>query len=361
MPAIRPALPVGSVSPNSYVVEVRPGSYRAASSGVRRSAGTAAYVIVVGQAWPISTWVQPTYPTARRTCACRSPADASAHGAPARPCPTAVAMSSCQYGWNSTSSTRWPYRSWVRSFGGFSFATRPHSSACSLPATRPRSARDASVAWSACRTQASARTASPAIGSYPVSSGTWLVTSCVALMIETVRGPGHRAVPAVAPGDVVHPVPAGSGRGAAAEQVTQQLHRHRDGPLPDRRPRSREDQRPPLAGVRADHAEVHGAHGLVRRPASGAGDARDPHPDGGSEPGPCTLRQRRGHLRAHRTVLGQQNAGDVEQLLLRRVPVCGDAAEHPPRRAGAGGQPRREQPARARLGGGDGESPVGQG
>ena len=32
----------------------------AASSGDRRSAGTAAYVIVVGQAWPISTWVQPT-------------------------------------------------------------------------------------------------------------------------------------------------------------------------------------------------------------------------------------------------------------------------------------------------------------
>ena len=72
----------------------------------------------------------------------------------------------------------------------------PHSWACSLPASRPRSASEASVAASACRRQASASTVSPAIGSWPMSGGTWLATSCVGLMIGTVRRPGRPSAPA---------------------------------------------------------------------------------------------------------------------------------------------------------------------
>ena len=46
-------------------------------------------------------------------------------------------MSSCQEGWNSTSSTRLPKRSWVRSFGGFSLASRPSSIVSRRPAIAP--------------------------------------------------------------------------------------------------------------------------------------------------------------------------------------------------------------------------------
>ncbi len=52
-------------------------------------------------------------------------------------CSTDAPSSSCQAGWNSTSSTRLPTRSWVLSFGGFSLARAPSSIIRALPATAP--------------------------------------------------------------------------------------------------------------------------------------------------------------------------------------------------------------------------------
>ena len=52
------ACSLGSRSPKSYSVAASSGSYRAASSGLARSAGTAAYVIEIGQLCPASTWPQ---------------------------------------------------------------------------------------------------------------------------------------------------------------------------------------------------------------------------------------------------------------------------------------------------------------
>ena len=164
-------------------------------------------------------------------------------------------MSSCQAGWNSTSSIRWPYRSWVRSFGGFSLATRPHSCACSLPASRPRSASESRVAASAWRTQASASAASPAIGSCPTSGGTWLVTSCVDAHARHGTTPWHpirrrrtctrqRRGPETGECADLGRRQAG---GPPRSSSTQQVHRHRDGSFPYRRPGARQPQRPRLA------------------------------------------------------------------------------------------------------------------
>ena len=68
-----------------------------------------------------------------------APGCGSRHGREWRPNPTPTFISSCQAGWNSTSSIRWPNRSWVRSFGGFSFASRPQRWASALPANAPTS------------------------------------------------------------------------------------------------------------------------------------------------------------------------------------------------------------------------------
>ena len=56
-----------------------------------------------------------------------APGCGSRQGSAWRPWETCISISSCQAGWNSTSSTRLPKRSWVRSFGGFSLASRPSS------------------------------------------------------------------------------------------------------------------------------------------------------------------------------------------------------------------------------------------
>ncbi len=58
MPAIRPLLVRGARSPKSYSGVVSSGSSHSASAGVARSAGTAAYVMVIGQMCPASTWPQ---------------------------------------------------------------------------------------------------------------------------------------------------------------------------------------------------------------------------------------------------------------------------------------------------------------
>ena len=58
-----------------------------------------------------------------------------------------MSISSCQAGWNSTSSMRLPKRSWVFSFGGFSLASRPSSIVSALPASAP-TARTVSTAKS---------------------------------------------------------------------------------------------------------------------------------------------------------------------------------------------------------------------
>ena len=50
-----------------------------------RSAGTAAYVIEIGQPCPGSVWDQAKKPAARRTCACGSPAALCSHGAACEP------------------------------------------------------------------------------------------------------------------------------------------------------------------------------------------------------------------------------------------------------------------------------------
>ena len=78
----------------------------------------------IGQRWPKSVAPHTYSPAARAVCA---PGRGSAHGAACSPAPTATVISSCQAGWNSTSSIRFPNRSWVRSTGGFSLARRPHS------------------------------------------------------------------------------------------------------------------------------------------------------------------------------------------------------------------------------------------
>ena len=79
----------------------------------------------IGQPWPASTPLEASVIAARAVCA---PARGSRQGSECAPCLTASSMSACQAGWNSTSSIRLPNRSWVFSTGGFSFASRPHSS-----------------------------------------------------------------------------------------------------------------------------------------------------------------------------------------------------------------------------------------
>ena len=62
-----------------------------------RSAGTAAYVIEIGQPWPGSVCDQAKKPAARRTCGCGSPSDSQA--AAASPWPMPRSISQCHDGW----------------------------------------------------------------------------------------------------------------------------------------------------------------------------------------------------------------------------------------------------------------------
>ena len=66
-----------------------------------------------------------------------APGSGSRHGREWSPWETCIDMSSCQAGWNSTSSIRFPKRSWVRSWGGFSFASLPSSIVSARPARSP--------------------------------------------------------------------------------------------------------------------------------------------------------------------------------------------------------------------------------
>ena len=63
------------------------GVHSLASASSARSAGTAAYVIEIGQPWPGSVCDQARKPAARRTCACGSPASCCSHGAACSPWP----------------------------------------------------------------------------------------------------------------------------------------------------------------------------------------------------------------------------------------------------------------------------------
>ena len=92
----------------SYSGEVTNGSQTAASAGSRRSAGTQEYVMAMGQVTPPSTWASTMNLAARAAWA---PARPSAHGRPISPCSAAVAISECQAGWKTASSTRSPLRS----------------------------------------------------------------------------------------------------------------------------------------------------------------------------------------------------------------------------------------------------------
>ena len=89
----------------SYVVAVSRGSHSAAISGCARSAGTAANVIVIGQAKPPSAWAAVRYSAVRAAWAAGC---ADVHGSECSSWRTARSMRSCHARWNSTSSMRWP-------------------------------------------------------------------------------------------------------------------------------------------------------------------------------------------------------------------------------------------------------------
>ncbi|CAM5239509.1 hypothetical protein SBADM41S_06782 [Streptomyces badius] len=90
IPASRPRLAVGVLSPGSYTRPVSSGSYVFARSGERRSAGTTAYVIETGHRCPCSSIVASMKPPARATWA---PGRSSAQAAPASPAPTEASIS----------------------------------------------------------------------------------------------------------------------------------------------------------------------------------------------------------------------------------------------------------------------------
>src|SRR4051794_20826063 len=87
-------------------------------------------------------------------------------------------MSRCHDGWNSTSSMRWPYLSWVRSSGSLRLASSPHRRTSSEPASRPMRCRSSTCQAAPSRSRPASRTGSAAT-SWPNSGGGWLVTSCV--------------------------------------------------------------------------------------------------------------------------------------------------------------------------------------
>ena len=82
MPASAPAFSATGRIPGSYVVAASAGVHSLASVSSTRNAGTAAYVIEIGQPWPGSVWDQAKKPAARRTWACGS---SEVQGAACRP------------------------------------------------------------------------------------------------------------------------------------------------------------------------------------------------------------------------------------------------------------------------------------
>src|SRR6478672_4821060 len=172
-----PALSARGRRPKSYSREASRGAHRAPSSGLVMSAGTAAYVMDTGQPWPASTCDQATNPAARRTCA--PVPTGRVQGSAVRPWETAVDISSCQAGWNSTSSTRSPRGEWVCSTGVTRSAWSPQACARAVPASSPSRLSSTRSVASPHRVRPSVRAGSESTTLWPSSGGTWLVTSCV--------------------------------------------------------------------------------------------------------------------------------------------------------------------------------------
>ena len=106
----------------------------------------------IGQPWPASKPLVRTIIAALAACA---PGRGSIHGMAWIPWWTDWPSTECQEGWNSTSSIRFPYRSWVRRTGGWALA----SSARCRYAGDPSRAPSVSSGFSA-QSPASRRTAS---------------------------------------------------------------------------------------------------------------------------------------------------------------------------------------------------------
>src|SRR4051794_30054496 len=88
-------------------------------------------------------------------------------------------MSACHAGWNSTSSRRLPYRSWVWSTGGFALACSPHAIG-SPPQNVPAAWTRSRAQFAPSRSSASASARLSAKRSRHSSGGAWFATSCVA-------------------------------------------------------------------------------------------------------------------------------------------------------------------------------------
>src|SRR3954452_22645576 len=146
-------------------------------SGAARSAGIAAKVIVIGQPWAASTRPPHCAPAIRATWA---PGRGSVHGEEWPPISDESVISACHAGWKSTSSMRFPKRSCVLSTGGFSLASRPHSTGApphSAPVCSSRSRAQPAPSRSRPSTSAvwSVNRLRSTIG------GAWLVTPWVAV------------------------------------------------------------------------------------------------------------------------------------------------------------------------------------
>jgi hypothetical protein len=94
--------------PGSYDVAASAGVHSLASASSARNAGTAAYVIEIGQPCAGSVCDHAMNPAARRTCAVVEPSACCSHGAACRPWPTARSINQCHDGWKTTSSIRLP-------------------------------------------------------------------------------------------------------------------------------------------------------------------------------------------------------------------------------------------------------------
>ena len=138
---------------------------RAAARTARPARGRAA-----GPGWPRRSWRSGSHgrarPAPRRRTWRRGPrahrAAGSAQGAACRPWPTAVLISACQAGWNSTSSIRLPHRSWLRSTGGCSLASLACSPVAAEPARRPSACSSAAAQPAPSRVTASSSAGSSA-------------------------------------------------------------------------------------------------------------------------------------------------------------------------------------------------------
>ena len=180
MPAIRPRLPVGSVSPNWYARRGEPrlvagGELRRAAQrrdggvGHRHRAGVAHLDLRPAEVADGAADVRVRSGGGVRP---RRAGQAVLHRGPHQLVPVRVELDLVDRGARTgrgsaaSAGSRWPP------------APTPAPARC-RPAGRGRPGSRASRRRRGGR-QASASTASPAIGSWPVSGGTWLVTSCVA-------------------------------------------------------------------------------------------------------------------------------------------------------------------------------------